>query len=959
MKRVSKISTLKGMIKRSELHTIPLKANNFNRMKKISLILIFTCICSQVLFSNNIENGEPAQLKKGDWFTIEFANRLEDYSAPVDTIDYCAPIDLKQLVLKCEVLEKTNTNMRLDFRIERLLDLKKYGRYYDSYFKTETIKRDKPALQDIVFEVDVNLPKDSIQFLNSSELNFAVYRYVTFSRDVNIKGRFMSFTRHTEKLDLRIVRFMIEDYLNEWQKRNYKVPLLPYGHTEWQKRNYKVSHLTYGRTDVGDFKKYRILESSLPVENNFQLVVNIPDSLADKDLEIYETTLVPFLEYGEKEMFRKNMNKGLNYFNLYLTEQKLLMFRIGVLEKKFIATPNDTLRIDIDAVNNSLVSKYQGDQEYLSLLIKGPKYYRVNPEGLENMNLTDSGIQFLNEETVQLINSLDSFKHELTATFYKKQLLSVYYKVAAGVINWYDNKQISPNYSELNQLLAFQNIYPLSDYIFLPDYYNWYLRSVTYNSFRPDYESVSTNHGFSRSFNWIEGYDVYDVLYWGYPKYFALKNIVISDLEHNGVKSAQENYDKFLINCSYPPLLNEIKEVYARYKRLEPGEPIAGLGLNITKNKHFNGDNEKFRLILFVDQITRNTAIRLGYNIGDVIQSFNLNDKVELYIVSSKEFDRSVMQNIPNSENFETKYINMGESDSLVWKDLNILSMFPGRLFIISPDNKIVGRNITVRLIKESVSEYIEAQNQLKSHENRKAMILGAFISLLGTGFLAWIIIKINNRRIKKRESARRKLSELELKAIRSQMNPHFIFNAMGSIQNLMNHNQTEKANLYLSRFAKLMRMVLNSSNKKLVSLADELELIRLYLELEQLRVDFQFKVEVGESVNPETEEIPGMLLQPFVENAVIHGITSKGEGSIEIEISKAESNLVCSISDDGVGIDPEKTGNGNGLAMKFAEKRVNLLSEQLKTRMKLQVVNRSVSEGKSGTKVTLIIPVE
>lgn len=259
----------------------------------------------------------------------------------------------------------------------------------------------------------------------------------------------------------------------------------------------------------------------------------------------------------------------------------------------------------------------------------------------------------------------------------------------------------------------------------------------------------------------------------------------------------------------------------------------------------------------------------------------------------------------------------------------------------------------------EILDKYFEAQNQPKSHEGRKAMILGALIILLGSTLVAWIIIKINGRRIKRREAARRKLSELELKAIRSQMNPHFIFNAMGSIQNLMNHNQTEKANLYLSRFAKLMRMVLSSSNKKLVSLADELELIRLYLELEKLRIDFRYNIKLVDTVNPETEEIPGMLLQPFVENAVIHGITPKGEGNIEVEISKSGLNLVCTIIDDGVGIDPAKTGNGNGLAMKFAEKRVNLLSEQLKTRMKLEVENRNVSEGKSGTKVTLVIPVE
>ena len=277
MKRVSKISTLKGMIKRSELHTIPLKANNFNRMKKISLILIFTCICSQVLFSNNIENGEPAQLKKGDWFTIEFANRMEDYTAPVDTIDYCAPIDLKQLVLKCEVLEKSNKNLRLDFRLERVLDLKKDGRYYDSYFQNDIKEQNKPALQDIVFEVNIDLGSDFIQFLNSAAIDSSLYNYATFSREVNIKGGSMSSTEYSETLDLKFVRFMIEDYLNEWQKQNYKLPLL-----------------SHGDIDVADYKKYRILESGLPVENNFQLVVNIPDSLAAKDLKIYETQLAPF-----------------------------------------------------------------------------------------------------------------------------------------------------------------------------------------------------------------------------------------------------------------------------------------------------------------------------------------------------------------------------------------------------------------------------------------------------------------------------------------------------------------------------------------------------------------------------------------------------------------------------------------------------------------------------------------
>ncbi len=934
MKRACKNSTLKGMIKRSELHTIPLKSKNFNRMKKISLVLIFTCICFQMLFSNNIENGEPAQLKKGDWFTIEFDSHPEDYSTPQDSVDYHSLLGLKKLAFKCEVSDINDKLIKLNFKFERLFVVNEYGEYFDSYFSQDaTFKSD-----DFQIEAAINLTNDSINFI-SADKDFDRYTYATFSREVDIQGNRASTTESSRSIPLIIMKSLLDTYLKDWQNNDYQIPL-------------KSS----GDIKLEGFNTYRILESNLQIEPNLQMVVNVPDSLTGENLEILETVLILSPDNTEKKLLKKRGNLGDNYLSLYLPEQKLLKLKCGAQEIKFIATPGDTLQINLDAVNSNLVSKYQGDQKYLSLLIKRPKYFQVNSQGLEKMNLTDSGLQFLNEETVQLINSLDSFKHELTATFYKKQLLSVYYSVAEGITNWCENNKIRANYSELSNLIAFQNIHPLYDYIIHPDYYNWYLWNVTYNSFRPGFESVSTNQWFTRNFNPIENYDIYDMLYWGYPKYFKLKNIVYSDLEDNGIKHAQENYDKFLKNCKYPPLLNEIKDAYAHFKKFEPGEPIAGLGLNFIKNLEYNKNNGKYKVVLFYDYMPEAEKKKWTNSISHAAEK--LKDKIEFVVAFDVKKKGSFSEiEFPKADNFQITYI----SDSLnnLRKDISTLMMYPDLLVIISPDNKLVSRNQGRWDIDRAIQQYIETQNQPKSHENRKAMLLGALISLLGTGLLAWLIIKINNRRIKKRESARRKLSELELKAIRSQMNPHFIFNAMGSIQNLMNHGKTEKANLYLSSFAKLMRMVLSSSNKKLVSLSDELELIRLYLELEQLRVDFQFKVEVGESVNPETEEIPGMLLQPFVENAVIHGITPKGGGSIEIEISKAESNLVCSISDDGVGIDPTKTGNGNGLAMKFAEKRVNLLSEQLKTRMKLQVVNRSVSEGKSGTKVTLIIPVE
>jgi LytS/YehU family sensor histidine kinase len=152
--------------------------------------------------------------------------------------------------------------------------------------------------------------------------------------------------------------------------------------------------------------------------------------------------------------------------------------------------------------------------------------------------------------------------------------------------------------------------------------------------------------------------------------------------------------------------------------------------------------------------------------------------------------------------------------------------------------------------------------------------------------------------------------------------------------------------------------MVLENSNKKLVTLSAELELLKHYLELEQLRVHFNYDISLDENIDPETEELPGMLVQPFVENAVIHGITPKGKGNITVKFSKDNEILRCEIIDDGMGINTKGPGDGNGLAMKLSEKRLNLLNSQLKTKLCLTVENRMETEKTDGTKITLLIPV-
>ncbi|MBO9676236.1 MAG: histidine kinase [Sphingobacteriaceae bacterium] len=184
---------------------------------------------------------------------------------------------------------------------------------------------------------------------------------------------------------------------------------------------------------------------------------------------------------------------------------------------------------------------------------------------------------------------------------------------------------------------------------------------------------------------------------------------------------------------------------------------------------------------------------------------------------------------------------------------------------------------------------------------------------------------------IKKKEAQKlalkhrdKEMARLQLASVRSQLNPHFLFNALAGIQMLMNKNETDNANRYLSKFARLTRNVLK--NKELISLTEEKSLLDDYLQMEQLRFGFQYKISASADLDTENIEIPAMLLQPFVENAVKHGIAGKGnDGKIEISFIKQETSLVLSVKDNGNGFDVTKDYTGLGLAL--TKNRISLLN--------------------------------
>lgn len=214
-----------------------------------------------------------------------------------------------------------------------------------------------------------------------------------------------------------------------------------------------------------------------------------------------------------------------------------------------------------------------------------------------------------------------------------------------------------------------------------------------------------------------------------------------------------------------------------------------------------------------------------------------------------------------------------------------------------------------------------------------------------------WVLYskKRQQKKILKEQLANKEV-QLSLQSIRSQLNPHFIFNALSGIQTLMNKNEIDTANEYLSKFARLTRRVLDDAGKDQVSLADEAALLDDYLKMEQLRFGFKYNITIDNRLN-EDIQIPVMLLQPLVENAVKHGIVDKKKkGLIEVSFLKAGEDLILKVRDNGEGFDKENLLRGKGLEL--TQNRVSLSN----TIYKNTPLSFDIEPTTAGTTATIIL---
>jgi len=363
-----------------------------------------------------------------------------------------------------------------------------------------------------------------------------------------------------------------------------------------------------------------------------------------------------------------------------------------------------------------------------------------------------------------------------------------------------------------------------------------------------------------------------------------------------------------------------------------------------------------------------------NYNMGlywDKIQSYD--KAIHFYIIAeklAKELQSVVFQKDVTESLWITyeKQNNFSKAFSTL-KQFNVL-----KDSIFNDEKQQQIREIEGKLNLNLKENQIASQRQIILQQEKilkQEQWYKIYIASVAILLIILLIIILNRKKIRqqkeKSELIRQNLT-VERDLLQMQMNPHFIFNALNSIQSFISENDSFKAELFLSKFARLMRYYLDSSSEKWVDFSEELIAIELNLEIEKLRLNdkFEYEIIIDEAIDKDEIQLPPMLLQPFIENAVKHGLRPKqSRGFLKIGFSLKDDYLFCYIEDDGIG--REAAGKNKKALSGHISKGVNLTKKRLaillpkNTTINYFRINDLVDKNglPSGTRVELIIPIK
>jgi LytS/YehU family sensor histidine kinase len=275
--------------------------------------------------------------------------------------------------------------------------------------------------------------------------------------------------------------------------------------------------------------------------------------------------------------------------------------------------------------------------------------------------------------------------------------------------------------------------------------------------------------------------------------------------------------------------------------------------------------------------------------------------------------------------------------------------------------------------IGELISKNAAASSlEIQSEQINRTLLYSLLPVLISFSFFVFIFYRTRRETYFKQKETELKLniSQVEMKALRAQMNPHFIFNCLNSIHHYMHRNDIKQAGEYLIKFSQLIRHVLETSSSRMIPLADDLFALELYIQLEQLRLDhsFEYEIRIDQSINKDVIHIPSMLLQPFIENSIWHGLNRRGQGGkLTIDFCKQEEAIQCIIEDNGVkgfaqkeDYDLSALVKKTSLGMALIHERLEVVNKLYKSKASFTLIDLKDLNGQYvGKQVSLILPYE
>lgn len=866
---------------------------------KARLLFLFLCLTGSG-WAETFTPYSPDSLKKGDWITFESVHYYP-YVAPgiEEEIPWRAE-NIRRINIQATVTDRTDEFISIDYTLDNLYDCRndkeKHGFYYfDSHYQQDFAFEDSASGKQLLRVTYDRKSRKALVFDKANSFYFYSKTYIPFGvRQERLSAHPIASVQDTLNLD-KLLTPITNNFLTGWRKNG---SILPAPGT-------------------------RITDASFALPPNTEFTCSNFDIDTSKDSTIHK-----------------------KIFIAYPTEYKVGP-RITLL-----LTPGDSITQDKDLFAKTHTYRYQGrgnEQNNLQYNTQrfsyyNAEYFTTSPDELAKaFQSRDSIFQAVSENEFEEMDPYWRRVFELSEQYFKGGFILYQYMSTTDKEAWQNSSLLNwqaPHFASVNPLIDYAYSLKKSD----AAHYSFFL--YTYAIYKKQ-ELKSDNLCLNKQKELTpqEDFLLNKQIFSGFPQYMRNGKYLAYIMSNKTLYETEDDYKDFITSCPDTSLTNQLKDTYNRLLPFEPGNNIRETSLTITDSLHLEKGSERKYILLYLsgDKGLSGYYLQKVLDLKQLLKTEGLASAVrfELYADFERRNAEVVkpFKAIPEKQALDLKHhLGINPLTILLREDGTILYRRVGGL----DTEPILG------LVQKDLNREDKSFNDFI--KGVKEGVLGAFLISAIIGIIYYFRTK--NRQ--KRERSRRQISELELRAIRSQMNPHFIFNALSSIQNLINRSANQEANKYLIDFSRLLRKVLATSEKKLVPLSDEIEQLQLYLKLEQLRFPFSCSLTVDKNIEPDTIEIPGMLIQPLVENAVKHGIAPQGKGEIQIHLSLQQQLLVIDITDDGPGLEANQDG---GFGIRAISSQLEVLKTLYNTAIGITIENRQGEEAVSGCHVRLSIP--